>query len=78
MYYRFAVALEGELDALDSEGAGASGEGAAALLARLVAEGDFERYEDDVHWEASGVLCRGCRNRLEALLTGATTPPEVH
>jgi hypothetical protein len=34
------------------------------LLEKMVVEGDWERYESEVHWEEGGDLCSDCRVRL--------------
>lgn len=67
LYFRFALALEGELDVLDT-GPGADDP------RRVIASMDHvtaEEAEDSVHWETAGVLCPACRRELVAWL-GAT------
>ncbi len=76
-YWRFALALEGELDSLS---AGSSGKGTGEDLEALVGEledRDPDELENEVHEELEGVLCSPCRARLRNLLrrTSSGTPP---
>jgi hypothetical protein len=70
LYYRFALAVEGEQDVVDSTGGDAAEELEAALKELEQAEGDPAELEDQVHWERSGVLCPECRARLVRLVGG--------
>ena len=70
LYYRFAIALEGEQDVVDPTGAPA-GDELKAALAQLEA-GDATQWEDQVHWERSGVICPACREQLVALVGGGS------
>jgi hypothetical protein len=67
VYFRFAVVVEGELDVLDD---GAPDAANPQAIADRMESDDFGRYEDDVHWEANGVMCARCRAKLLALLAG--------
>ena len=50
-------------------GEGAEGEAdPATLLAQMEAEGDWERYAAEVHWEIDGALCPPCSRRVKMLL----------
>ena len=75
VYYRFAVALEGELDAI--AGAGAADDELASTIRKLE-EGpdDPAQYDDEVHWERAGVLCGSCRVSLMAMF--GSRKPEAH
>ena len=70
LYYRFAVALEGEQDVVDPTGGDASDELKAVLS--QVESGDPSQWEDQVHWERSGVVCPACRERLVSLVGGGS------
>lgn len=74
LHYRFAIALEGEQRLLGDAGPHA-GEELAALVKRLE-EGpeDPTAWEEQVHWERSGVVCATCRARLVELLGGGAAP----
>ena len=76
VYYRFAVALEGELDALGAVGGSTREELAATITALEQGPEDPSRYEDEVHWERAGVLCASCRAALMTMLGGAK--PAAH
>ncbi len=65
VYFRFAVAIEGELDVLDD---GAPDAANPRAIADRMEPDDFVRYEEDVHWEANGVMCARCRAKLSTLL----------
>ncbi len=74
LHYRFAVALEGEQDVLDA------GDGGPAALEAVLAQvergpDDPTAWDEQVHWERSGVLCPGCRARLVGFLGGARGEP---
>lgn len=61
-YFRFALALQGEVDSL---GAAGTSDDFPALLAQL--EGlDEATLEAQVHEELTGVLCPACRRDLRA------------
>jgi hypothetical protein len=61
MYYRFTLVLQGEQDVLDAPGSG-SGDELASILQQLE-EGpaDPRVWEEQVHWERTGVICTACR-----------------
>jgi hypothetical protein len=69
LYFRFAIAVEGELDVLETDDPG--GSDPREILARMERESDPATAEDEVHWEASGVLCGGCRRRVMEMLGAA-------
>ena len=73
LYYRFAIALEGEQDVVDATGGDARDELKAALSELEHGPDDPTGWEDQVHWERSGVVCPACRERLVALVGGAPT-----
>lgn len=74
-YYRFAVAIEGEQDVVDTTGAGAGDELKAILTQLEQGPDDPGHWEDQVHWERSGVMCDTCRDRLIDFLGGTTRAP---
>lgn len=76
LYYRFAIALEGEQDVVDTTGADAAAELEEAVEALERGPDDPTHWEEQVHWERSGVLCPACRERLVRLVGGET--PAVH
>ena len=66
-YFRFAVAVQGELDVLETGDPAADDPHAIlASSAHLTAE----QAEAEVHWEHAGVLCGECRRELVAWLGG--------
>ena len=73
LYYRFAVALEGEQDVVDPTGADARDELKAVLSELEHGPDDASGWEDQVHWERSGVVCPACRERLVALVGGGSS-----
>jgi len=71
-YYRFALAIEGEQDVIDT-----GRDDLKEALAQLEAgPDDPTEWEEQVHLERSGIICGGCRARLLALLGGS--PPASH
>jgi hypothetical protein len=62
VYYRFTLVLEGDQDVLGAPGSG-TGDELATILQQLE-EGpeDPREFEDQVHWEHSGVICSACRS----------------
>lgn len=76
VYYRFAIAIEGELDVVDDGSPDAADP--RAILERLEREVDPKAAEDEVHWEQSGVLCAACRAEVVARLRGRPTGPVRH
>jgi hypothetical protein len=68
-YFRFALAIQGELDVLDTGVADAADP--QAILASM-ADLTSEEAESEVHWETAGVLCGACRRRLVDWLGGGT------
>jgi hypothetical protein len=74
-YYRFALAIEGEQDVIDSTGESAHDELKAALKQLEEGPDDPTYWEEQVHFERSGILCAGCRERLVLLVGGATPSP---
>lgn len=64
VWYRFALALEGEADVLDG---GRGADEPEDLLAQLEAL-DASELEAQVHEELSGVLCSACRRELRTFL----------
>jgi hypothetical protein len=76
LYYRFALALEGEQDVVDTTGGDAEAELEEAVEALERGPDDPAHWEEQVHWERSGVLCPECRERLVRLVGGER--PFVH
>lgn len=76
LYFRFAIALQGEMDVLDAPSGDSLGTDPHAILAHMEAEADWERYETDVHWEREGVLCPACRRRLCDLIEPGSVDEE--
>lgn len=73
-YYRFAVAIEGEQDVVAT--GGSAGDELTAILTQLEhGPDDPSHWEEQVHWERSGVMCDTCRDRLIDLLGGTTRAP---
>jgi len=68
LYFRFALAVQGEMDVLDAPSEDALADDPQAILEHMEKEADWERYETDVHWEREGLLCPSCRRRLRNLL----------
>lgn len=75
LYYRFAVAIEGEQDVIDTTGQSARGELKAALKQLEDGPDDPTHWEEQVHFERSGVVCAACRLRLVSLVGGSTPVP---
>ena len=63
VYFRTRVTIEGEQEIGEIR----SSESPQDLLARMVEEGDWVRYADEVHWEIAGTLCGACRLRKATL-----------
>jgi len=68
LYYRFALAIEGEQDVIDTPGV----ELKEALAQLEAGPEDPTHWEEQVHLERSGVICAGCRARLIAFVGGLT------
>ncbi len=66
--YRFSLVVQGEQ--IQRPGGEPGGESAESLLAAMSAEGDWERYESDVHQSWEGLLCPSCRDELRTWLAG--------
>jgi hypothetical protein len=64
-YYRFALAIQGELDVLETGDPAADDPHAILATSREVTA---EQAEAEVHWEQAGVLCGACRRELMAWL----------
>jgi hypothetical protein len=73
VYFHTRVTIEGEQEIGELQ----SGEAPQDLLARMVEEGDWDRYADEVHWEISGKLCGDCRTRLREALAPFFSEVEV-
>jgi hypothetical protein len=71
VYFRFAVAIEGELDVLDTGHPDAADP--RAILASME-DVSAEEAEGEVHWERSGALCGACRRQLLAFLGAGAGP----
>jgi hypothetical protein len=72
VYYRFTLVLQGEQDVLAPSGSGGTGEELASIL-RQLEEGpqDGREWDEQVHWERAGVICRACRT----VVTRTLAPP---
>ncbi|NUO50604.1 MAG: hypothetical protein HOV80_17255 [Polyangiaceae bacterium] len=68
LYFRFALALEGELDVLDT---GRPGDDDPHEVIAAMRDVSAEEAEDGVHWETAGILCGSCRRELIAWLGAA-------
>jgi len=66
VFFAFRTTVQGEQT--DTAAGGGGEEDPAELLARMEAEGDWDRYAEDVHWELRGTLCSPCKERLKMLL----------
>jgi len=78
-YYRFTLVLQGEQDVLDASGTGGTGDELAALLRQM--EGgpaDPREWEEQVHWERSGVICSACRSVVTRTLAGPAVDAGPH
>jgi hypothetical protein len=74
VYYRFTLVLQGEQDVLDVPGRGAAEDELSSLLKQLEAGPESPReWEEQVHWERSGVVCAACRSVVVRTLA----PPAV-
>jgi hypothetical protein len=71
LYYRFTLVLQGEQDMLDASGKGGADELAAVLRQLEQGPEDPREWEEQVHWERTGVICAGCR----AVVMRTLTPP---
>jgi hypothetical protein len=62
LYYRFTLVLQGEQDVLEPSGSGGAGDELASLM-RQIEEGPQEarEWDEQVHWERTGVICTACR-----------------
>jgi hypothetical protein len=67
-YFRFALAVQGELDVLDT---GEPGADDPRAVMESMGDVSAEDAEAEVHWETAGELCRACRQELIAWLGGA-------
>jgi hypothetical protein len=74
LHYRFALALEGEQQALDGPPPERAKEALTALFHALE-QADERELEAQVHFEASGVLCPRCRRRLLEAIGHAPVGP---
>lgn len=68
LYFRFALALEGELDVLDT---GSPGADDPRYVIESMHDVSADEAEDGVHWETAGILCPSCRRELIAWLGAA-------
>lgn len=68
LYYRFTLVLQGEQDVLDTPGGG-PGDDLDSLLQQLEQGPDDPReWEEQVHWERTGVICVACRSVVRRTL----------
>jgi hypothetical protein len=74
LHFRFALEVEGDQQAVDDSPAESSQETLARLM-RALETADAAELEAQVHFEASGVLCPGCRRRLVELVGHGPTGP---
>jgi hypothetical protein len=69
LYYRFTLVLQGEQDVLNTSGKGRGDELAAILRQLEQGPEDPREWEEQVHWERTGVICSGCRSVVIRTLT---------
>jgi hypothetical protein len=62
VYYRFTLVLQGEQDVLDASGKGTGDELATVLRQLEAGPEDPREWEEQVHWERTGVICTACRS----------------
>ena len=76
VYYRFTLVLEGEQDVLGTAPSGQDpGDELAALLERLEQGPESpQEWEEQVHWQRSGVVCAACR---AVVMRTLASPPEL-
>lgn len=61
LYYRFTLVLQGEQDVLDTS-RGGGGDELASILRQLEEDPkDPREWEEQIHWERTGVICTACR-----------------
>jgi hypothetical protein len=78
LYYRFTLVLQGEQDVLDT-GQGGAGDELASILQQLEQGPDDPReWEEQVHWERTGVICTACRAVVMRTLAATAGEPEPH
>lgn len=78
-YYRFTLVLQGEQDVLDASGTGGTADELATLLRQMEAgPADPREWEEQVHWERSGVICSACRSVVTRTLAGPTVDAGPH
>jgi hypothetical protein len=65
LFFRFALALEGEAEVIDAPQALPDDPDA---LVRALEDADADELEAQVHEELAGALCPGCRRELRAFL----------
>ena len=79
VFFEVQATIRGEQD-IGELAAAEDLESPHTLLERLSAEGDWQRYADEVHWEFRATLCPSCRPRLVASLAqfnrAEPDPPE--
>ncbi|PTL85842.1 hypothetical protein [Vitiosangium sp. GDMCC 1.1324] len=79
VYYRFTLVLEGEQDVLGSSAGEGSTDELAALLKQLEQGPESpQEWEDQVHWERSGVVCTACRSVVVRTLSAPPDPAGPH
>lgn len=71
VYYRFTLVLQGEQDVLEGSARGAEEELGELLRQLEQAPEDAQEWEEQIHWERSGVVCATCRS----VVVRALTPP---
>jgi hypothetical protein len=78
LYYRFTLVLQGEQDVLDAPGGEDSGSLDALLQQLEQGPEDAREWEEQVHWERSGVICPACRDVVRRTLTGPAEDAGPH
>ncbi|MDC0714806.1 hypothetical protein POL68_40530 [Stigmatella sp. ncwal1] len=69
LYYRFTLVLQGEQDVLDEPTPGDAGTLDSLLQQLEQGPEDPSEWEEQVHWERSGVICPACRDLVRRTLT---------
>ncbi len=79
LYYRFTLTLQGEQDVLETSGRGGTGDELASILRQLEAGPEDPReWEEQVHWERTGVICASCRSVVMRTLTAPSDDNGAH
>jgi hypothetical protein len=73
VYYRYTLVLQGEQDVLEVPGQGTPEDELSSLLKQLEAGPESpQQWEEQIHWEQSGVVCAPCRSVVVRTLAPAS------